>query len=188
MGRWSCSVQRQNVAGGQEKDAWRRALGGKEKEQHVSSCDSSSALEYDGALRHHCSAGHESVSSGMELHLRRRTHASRRAKGQKSFTDHESNAGEERDKNPSSRTQESWPAVLKAKCEVLQMEKELADQKFRHQCAEMAQAAEMAHCLRASVQTILEVHGALPNDHASHHITECLQYCTDLWFWVKHKL
>lgn len=50
-----------------------------------------------------------------------------------------------------------WSAVLKAKCEVLQMEKDIAEQRWVKQCEEMAQAAEMAHCLRASVETILEV-------------------------------
>ncbi|KAG0621046.1 hypothetical protein M758_4G264200 [Ceratodon purpureus] len=166
------TVRRQDVSGGEEKDPWCRAQGGKSdavkekglkvEQENVSTCDSSSALECDGALRHHCSTDHESVSSGMELHLRRRTHASRRSRrdaelnGQKSFTDHEENAGEEGDKNSHLRTEKGWPAVLKAKCVVLQMEKELADQKLQQQCAEMAQAAEMAHCLRASVQTILE--------------------------------
>lgn len=161
------TVRRQDVSGGEEKDSWRRAQGAKEKglrggQENASPCDSSSALECDGALRHHCSTDHESVSSGMELHLRR-SHASRRnrregeSKGQKSFTDHEGNVGDHGDKKSHSRTETGWPAVLKAKCEVLQMEKELADQRLRQQSAEMAQAAEMAHCLRASVQTILEV-------------------------------
>lgn len=107
-------------------------------------CDDSSSTGED-ALRHHCSTDHESVSSGMELHLRR-SHARRR--------------GPSTEKLPVSTPDDAakgWPAVLQAKCEVLQMEKELADQRLRQQCADMAQAAEMAHCLRASVQTILEV-------------------------------
>jgi len=49
------------------------------------------------------------------------------------------------------------PALLQAKCEVLTMEKELAMQRWRQQCMEMAKAAEMAQTLRASVETILEV-------------------------------
>jgi len=49
------------------------------------------------------------------------------------------------------------PALLQAKCEVLTMEKELAMQRWRQQCVEMAKAAEMAQTLRASVETILEV-------------------------------
>ncbi|CAM6068103.1 unnamed protein product [Sphagnum tenellum] len=48
------------------------------------------------------------------------------------------------------------PALLQAKCEVLTMEKELAMQRWRQQCMEMAKAAEMAQTLRASVETILE--------------------------------
>lgn len=54
---------------------------------------------------------------------------------------------------------EGWrrqAAVLKAKCEVLRMEKELAQQRWKEGCAEMAQAAEMAHSLRAAVESILE--------------------------------
>lgn len=106
-------------------------------------------LSDSSAERRHCSTDHESVSSGTELHLRR-SHARRsRAMGEIDHGDHEEKLGEK---------PHGWPAVLKAKCEVLQMEKELADQRLRQQCADMAQAAEMAHCLRASVQTILEVH------------------------------
>ena len=169
------TVRRQDVSGGEE-ESWRRRVppgskfsdGPKEKrsravkQAHVLPCNSNSALDCDGALRHHCSTDHESVSSGMELHLRRGTHASRKHRreaertAQKSFIHHEDNAGEE-DPTINSRTDKGWPAVLKAKCEVLQMEKELADQRLRQQCAEMAQAAEMARCLRTSVQTILEV-------------------------------
>lgn len=55
---------------------------------------------------------------------------------------------------------EGWrkqAAVLKAKCEVLRMEKELAKQRWKEGCADMAQAAEMAHTLRAEVESILEL-------------------------------
>jgi len=38
---------------------------------------------------------------------------------------------------------ESWTALLQSKCEVLGMEKELAMQRWRQQCMEMAKATEM---------------------------------------------
>jgi hypothetical protein len=52
---------------------------------------------------------------------------------------------------------ESWTALLQSKCEVLGMEKELAMQRWRQQCMEMAKATEMVQTLRGSVETILEV-------------------------------
>ncbi|KAH8954783.1 hypothetical protein BDL97_08G099200 [Sphagnum fallax] len=51
---------------------------------------------------------------------------------------------------------ESWTALLQSKCEVLGMEKELAMQRWRQQCMEMAKATEMVQTLRGSVETILE--------------------------------
>lgn len=47
-------------------------------------------------------------------------------------------------------------AVLKAKCEVLRMEKEVAKQRWEDGCADMAEAAQMAHSLRIAVESILE--------------------------------
>ena len=47
-------------------------------------------------------------------------------------------------------------AVLKAKCEVLRMEKELSKQRWDEGCAEMAEAAQMAYSLRVAVESILE--------------------------------
>jgi hypothetical protein len=52
---------------------------------------------------------------------------------------------------------ESWTGLLQSKCEVLGMEKELAMQRWRQQCIEMAKATEMVQTLRGSVETILEV-------------------------------
>lgn len=165
------TVRRQDVSGGEAGDNSSRrgaklpdgeGLIGRDGSLSIS--DSSSALECDGALRHHCSTDHESVSSGMELHLRRSYASSRRSRRQaepkcarapKLDTQEQEKNGAGEEVQP--RPEKGWPAVLKAKCEVLQMEKELADQRLRQQCADMAQAAEMAHCLRASVQTILEV-------------------------------
>ena len=64
-----------------------------------------------------------------------------------------------REERPGRKGKEGWrrqAAVLKAKCEMLRMEKELAQQRWKEGCAEMAQAAEMAHSLRAAVESILE--------------------------------
>lgn len=47
-------------------------------------------------------------------------------------------------------------AVLKAKCEVLRMEKEVSKQRWEDGCADMAEAAQMAHSLRIAVESILE--------------------------------
>lgn len=47
-------------------------------------------------------------------------------------------------------------AVLKAKCEVLRMEKEVSKQRWEDGCADMAEAAQMAYSLRIAVESILE--------------------------------
>jgi hypothetical protein len=46
--------------------------------------------------------------------------------------------------------------VMKAKCELLKMEKEFAQQRWEEGCEQMTQAAEMAHSLHAAVELILE--------------------------------
>lgn len=54
---------------------------------------------------------------------------------------------------------EGWrkqTAVLKAKCDVLRMEKEVARQRWEEGCADMVAAAQMAHSLRVAVESILE--------------------------------
>lgn len=170
------TVRRQNVSGGEEQDSWRerayaRLDAVKEKDAgSVTSRDSSSPLGYDGALRHHCSTDHESISSGMGLHLRptrarAKKNGSRRdemsvevtrdaekypSRNQKSSTDRGRNG------RADAKAKKDWPAFLRVKCEVLQMEKEFADQRLQQQTSEMAQAAEIAHYLRSTVQNILE--------------------------------
>jgi hypothetical protein len=46
--------------------------------------------------------------------------------------------------------------VMKAKCELLKMEKGFAQQRWEEGCEQMTQAAEMAHSLHAAVEFILE--------------------------------
>lgn len=170
------TVRRQNVSGGEEEDSWRARSHGildavdAKDGSCVYVCDSSSEFEDDGVLLHPCNIDHDSASSDTELKLRR-THARARKMGgrrkdmksevtrgagkciprvQNYMTDYEKNDWEY------ATTNQDCPAVLEAKCEVLQMEKDLADERLRHQSAEMAQAAEMAHCLRSTVHTILQ--------------------------------
>ena len=47
-------------------------------------------------------------------------------------------------------------AVLKAKYEVLKMEKEQSKRRWEEGCVEMAEAAQMAYSLRVAVESILE--------------------------------
>ncbi|CAK9209896.1 unnamed protein product [Sphagnum troendelagicum] len=57
------------------------------------------------------------------------------------------------------KKEQAWQrqaAVLKARCEILKMEKELAQQRWKEGCEQMTQAVEMAHSLRAAVESILE--------------------------------
>jgi hypothetical protein len=57
------------------------------------------------------------------------------------------------------KKEQAWQrqaAVLKARCEILKMEKELAQQRWKEGCEQMTQAVEMAHSLRATVESILE--------------------------------
>ncbi|CAM6038932.1 unnamed protein product [Sphagnum compactum] len=57
------------------------------------------------------------------------------------------------------KKEQAWrreAAVLKARCEILKMEKELAQQRWKEGCEQMTQAVEMAHSLRAAVESILE--------------------------------
>jgi hypothetical protein len=56
------------------------------------------------------------------------------------------------------KKEQAWQrqaAVLKARCEILKMEKELAQQRWKEGCEQMTQAVEMAHSLRAAVESIL---------------------------------
>jgi hypothetical protein len=57
------------------------------------------------------------------------------------------------------KKEQAWQrqaAVLKARYEILKMEKELAQQRWKEGCEQMTQAVEMAHSLRAAVESILE--------------------------------
>ncbi len=47
-------------------------------------------------------------------------------------------------------------AILKSKCKVLKMEKALVQQRWKEGCKQMMQAVEMAHSLRAAVESILK--------------------------------
>lgn len=145
------TVRRQNLSPG---NLCRRSAQARDSTATTCDSSSSSALECENlgedALRRHCSSDYEAISSGAELNLRGSQVSSRRRGLKQEVL--ETNGGEEEKR----RADLEWPAILKAKCKVLQLEKELADQRLRQQNADLAQAAEMAHCLRSSVQTILE--------------------------------
>ena len=165
------TVRRQNVSGDDQESSWSRPPLKTVKEKDGDNMaggtmSSTSSEDHPPPQPLLCSTDYEAATySGMELHLRKNSSSLSKSKsrlrdssstcGSKGTTIISQNGGKSIPR--SSEKEGSWPAVLKAKCELLQVEKDLANQRWRQQCAEMAQAAEMAHCLRASVQTILEV-------------------------------
>lgn len=164
------TVRRQNVSGDDQESSLSRpalkTVKEKDRDNMGGGSMSSTSSEDHPPQPLLCSTDYEAATySGMELHLTKNPSSVSKSKsrlressspcGSKGTTIISQNGGKSIPR--SSGKEGSWPAVLKAKCELLQVEKDLANQRWRQQCAEMAQAAEMARCLRASVQTILEV-------------------------------